>query len=69
MQIIADLHKKKHSLHLIQEREVEYSVSLFSDINKASCLYVVSAALPRPPEVENTRGVKEPCSISSTHCS
>ena len=43
MHIIADLNEEK----LIQERIMEYSVSLFSDINEASCLYVVSAALLR----------------------
>ena len=68
MHIITDLNKEKHSLHLIQERIVEYSLSLFSDINEASCLYVVSTALPRPPEVVNTRGVKERSFVSHTCC-
>ena len=36
----------------------------FSEMSAASLLYAVVVVGPMPPEVLNTRGVKDPCSIS-----
>ena len=66
---MADLSNEKEILFLSHFRIVEYSMSLFSAIIDVRRLKVTSAALESPPDVENTRGVKEPCSTSLTLCS
>ena len=45
---------------------VEYGSCLLSAINDAITLYTVVAMGPIPPAVENTKGEKDPCSISLT---
>ena len=54
------------SLHCNQKRVVEYGSCLLSAINDAILLYTVVAMGPIPPAVENTKGEKDPCSISLT---
>ena len=43
---------------------VLYCWLCFSEMSAASLLYAVVVVGPMPPEVLNTRGVKDPCSIS-----
>ena len=64
--MIAERSKEKLSLHRNQKRVVEYSSCLLSAINDAILLYTVVAMGPIPPAVENTKGEKDPCSISLT---
>ena len=63
--MIAERSKEKLSLHRNQKRVVEYGSCLLSAINDAILLYTVVAMGPIPPAVENTKGEKDPCSISS----
>ena len=64
--MIAERSKEKLSLHRNQKRVVEYGSCLLSAINDAILLYTVVAMGPIPPAVENTKGEKDPCSISLT---
>ena len=48
---------------------VEYGSCLLSAINDAILLYTVVAMGPISPAVENTKGEKDPCSISLTETS
>ena len=66
MHIIADRNKEKLSLHLSQNRVELYGWLCFSAMSEAIPLHTVVAIGPIPPEIENTRGAKEPCSISLT---
>ena len=62
----ADLIKLKESLVLIQDITMEYGLSSLSEIFWASNLWYIAHSLPIAPFDPNTKGVKEPCSISST---
>ena len=61
--MIAERSKEKLSLHCNQKRVVEYGSCILSAINDAILLYTME---PIPPAVENTKGEKDPCSISLT---
>ena len=67
--MIAEWSNKKLSLHCNQKRVVEYGSCLLSAINDAIHMSTVDAMGPIPPAVENTKGEKDPCSISLTHSS
>ena len=56
--------KANERQHLIQANVSQYFDFRFSDNSSAILLYATVASLPRPPVVENIKGVKEPCSIS-----
>ena len=47
----------------------EYGEFHFSLRREARRLYVTEAALPMPPEEENTSGIKLPCSTPRIHSS
>ena len=55
--------------YLSQPITLLYGCSLLAAIRVASRLYATVAALPIPPEVLNTNGVKDPCSTSRTRSS
>ena len=64
MHMIADLSSEKLSLHRSQCTILLYGLSCFSAISEASLLYTTVAVVPMPPDVENTSGENDPCSIS-----
>ena len=64
--MIAERSNGKRSLHRNQKSVVEYGSCLWSAINDAILLYTVVAMGPIPSAVENTKGEKDPCSISLT---
>ena len=46
-----------------------YGLFCFAAMSSASLLYTMVVVIPIPPDVENTRGQKLPCSISHNLCS
>ena len=66
MHMMAERRSEKLSLHLSQLIVWLYGWWNFVDIMVASLLYVVATEGPIPPATENTRGEKQPCSISLT---
>ena len=66
MHMIAERSSEKLSLHRIQNRVLLYGCLRFSAIMVAIRLYTTVAIGPIPPEVEKTRGEKDPCSTSIT---
>ena len=66
MHMIAERSSEKLSLHRNQNRVLLYGCLRFSAIMVAIHLYTTVAIGPIPPEVENTRGEKDPCSTSIT---
>lgn len=63
---MADLGKEKFSLQWIQCITLLNGLSCFSTMADAILLYTTAAVVPMPPEVVNTSGEKDPCSISRT---
>ena len=61
---IADLSRKKFSLHLMRCSVFPYALSCSSAIREASLLYTTVAVGPSPPAVVNTSGENVPCSTS-----
>ena len=69
IQRMEERRRQKDREHLSQAMVVLYGWSRLVASIEASLLKHTVAALPRPPVSDRTRGVKEPRSISRTHCS
>ena len=66
---MADFRSEKLNLHLSQCMVVLYGLSCLLAMNVAIFFYTNVAVAPMPPEVKNTSGEKNQCSISLTHSS
>ena len=67
--MIEDRSREKFSLHWIQCIVLLKGLLCFSAIIDAILLYTTVAVVPMPPDVEKTKGEKDPCSISLTRSS
>ena len=61
--------KAKEKVHLSQDMvHVAIELIMLSCNHRGQPLIADGGCIPKPPVVERTRGMKEPCSISRTHC-